>query len=128
MFLTNRLYVALTAGILTLLTAGGNSLAADTVSREGIPANEVQGCFDDFQRNGYMPVYVKGYVVNGKAYFDLAFEPNRPGVQYELRHMISDADWQVKDNDLRSLGYKRQASNHYTLNGVKYHATLWVKN
>lgn len=74
-----------------------------------------------------MPVYVKGYVVNGTARFDIVFEPQQNGVRWEMRNRIPDADWKQKDDDLRSLGYVRQASNHYFLNGQKYHATIWVK-
>jgi hypothetical protein len=122
--LTRCLALALVA--VTLALGGGRAGAADPIVREGIPGNEVQQHFNDFVGNGYMPTYVKGYVVDGKTYFDFVWQP-KDNSRWELRNMIPDSDWQQKDSDMRTLGYVLVSSNHYVVNGQKYHATLWRK-
>jgi hypothetical protein len=122
--LKKGLAFVLTALTLSLATPGAN--AGESIIREGIPGNEVQLHFNDFVNNGFMPVYVKGYVVDGKTYFDFAWQP-KDNSRWELHHMIADADWQQKDQDMRTFGFARVCSNHYYVNGQKYHATIWRK-
>jgi hypothetical protein len=122
--LKKGLGLALIAFVLSLAADRAN---AAPIIKEGVPGNEVQLHVNDDVNNGYMPVYVKGYVINGKAYFDFAWQV-ADGSTWELRHMIADSDWQHKDNDLRTLGYTRACSNFYFVGGRKFHSTLWRKS
>jgi hypothetical protein len=115
----------LVSGVVALCLATSSAQAA--IVKEGVPGNEVKLCVEDFQANGYMPIYVKGYASGGRTYYDLAFEPQEPGLRWQVYYRLSEADWRQKSSDYADLGWLRPCSNHFFDNGRRYHATLFVK-
>jgi hypothetical protein len=113
-------------GVVALCLATSSAEGAPIV-KEGVPGNEVKNCVEDFQTNGYMPVYIKGYVSGGRIYYDLVFELQEPGLQWQVYYRLSEADWRQKSSDYADLGWLQPCSNRFFYNGRPYHAALFVK-
>jgi hypothetical protein len=101
---------------------------AQNITKEAVPLNEAKRCVDDFQSNGYKPIFAKANPQpGGKILYDFVFAPEDNTTQWSLDFAISDADWQQKKSDFFSLGWTLSSSNSFLLAGKKVHCSLWTK-
>jgi hypothetical protein len=96
------------------------------VTRSGIPAAQYQAEFDKAASSGYRPVWVDGYEVNGKVFFNAIFHPNN-GNAWAARHGMNGAQYQA-EWDLRvGQGFHlRQVETYLEGNEVRY-ASIFEK-
>ncbi len=96
------------------------------IARHGIPASEYQFTFDHITKSGYRPVWVDGFEVNGKNYFNAIFRP-ADGVAWVARHGLTAAQYQ-DEFDLRTpQGYRPLQVESYTDGAAIRYAVILVK-
>ncbi len=96
------------------------------IARHGVPASEYQFTFDHITKSGYRPVWVDGYEVNGKNYFNAIFRP-ADGTPWVARHGLTAAQYQ-DEFDLRvPQGYRPLQVESYTDGAAIRYAVIFVK-
>jgi hypothetical protein len=96
------------------------------VTRNGIPEASYQAEFDKATSSGYRPVWVDGYEVNGKVFFNAIFHPN-DGNAWAARHGMSGAQYQAEFDLRGGQGYHlHQVETYLSGNDVRY-ASIFMK-
>ena len=96
------------------------------VTRNGIPAASYQAEFDKATSSGYRPVWVDGYEVNGKVFFNAIFHPNN-GNAWAARHHMNGAEYQAEWNLRTGQGFHlRQVETYLVGNEIRY-ASIFEK-
>src|SRR5262245_10123684 len=96
------------------------------IARHGIPASEYQFVFDHITKSGYRPVWVDGFEVGGKNYFNAIFRP-ADGTAWVARHGLTAAQYQ-DEFDLRiPQGYRPLQVESYTDGAAIRYAVIFVK-
>ena len=91
----------------------------------GMTAKALQNKFKSYSKEGYRPVQVEGYSVNGKAYYAAIWE-KRSGAYY-FYFGLSNKGFQKKFNDLRKKGYRLRWVSGYGVGKKDYYAAIWEK-
>lgn len=99
-------------------------LADERIERFGQTSNQQQQSFDTLTKQGFVPVSVKGYSVNGDFRFDTVYERISIG-SWEMRSTLNDSDFSLKNRDLQDSGYTLVCHSCYQVRGVHYHAAIW---
>jgi Polyglycine hydrolase-like, structural repeat len=81
-------------------------------ARHNITSAQYQQFFDDLVPQGFRPVIVSGYTVNGQERFAAVFE-QRQGPQFQARHNITSAQYQQFFDDLVPQGFRPVIVNGY---------------
>ncbi|MES2317097.1 MAG: peptidoglycan DD-metalloendopeptidase family protein [Pseudomonadota bacterium] len=96
------------------------------VTRSGIPEASYQAEFDHATSAGYRPVWVDGYDVNGKVFFNAIFHPN-DGNAWAARHGMTGAQYQAEFDARSGQGYHlHQIETYLSGNEVRY-ASIFIK-
>lgn len=96
------------------------------IARHGIPASEYQFAFDHITKSGYRPVWVDGYEVNGKNYFNAIFRP-ADGTATVARHGLTATEYQDEFDLRKSQGYRPLQVESYTDGAAIRYAVIFVK-
>ncbi|WP_272853430.1 peptidoglycan DD-metalloendopeptidase family protein [Altibacter sp. HG106] len=97
------------------------------VTRHGVPEEKYQEVFDSIWPCGYYPVWVDGYDVNGKTYFNVIFRPSN-NVGWVARHNMGGGKYQTEFNKWTRAGYRLIHVNSYLLHGKLRYAAIWKKD
>jgi CubicO group peptidase (beta-lactamase class C family) len=96
-------------------------------ARHGLTAAQYQATFDELRAQGYRPVLVNGYSVNGSARFAAIFEHDS-GVAWVARHGLTAAEYQAEFDARVAEGYRLRHVSGYTDGGAVRYAAIWEKS
>lgn len=97
------------------------------VARHGVPASKYQTEFDKIWPCGYYPVWVDGYEVSGKTYFNMIFRPSK-SVSWVARHGMDGSKYQDEFDKWNDAGYRLINVNSYVSSGKVRYAAVWIKD
>ena len=98
------------------------------IARHGIPESKYQEEFDKIWNCGYYPVWVDGYDVAGKTYFNTIFRYNKNNYDVTVRHNMTSAGYQKEyDEWVKQKGYRLQQLDNYNDNGQLKLAAIFIK-
>jgi Polyglycine hydrolase-like, structural repeat/Peptidase family M23 len=96
------------------------------IARHGIPEGEYQTEFDKIMNSGYRPVWVDGYDVGGKTFFNVIFRPN-DGTAWVARHGLDGAGYQTEFDKWTQQGFRLLHIEIYLSGGKVRYAPIFVK-
>lgn len=96
------------------------------VARHGIPEASYQTEFDRIATSGYRLVWVDGYDVNGKTFFNVIFRP-ADGTPWVARHGLSSADYQKAFDEWVEKGFRLKHVESYLSGGSIRYAAIFTK-
>ncbi len=96
------------------------------LARHGVPASKYQGEFSKITALGYRPVWIDGYDVNGKTYFNVIFR-RANGKAWVARHGLSGSKYQKEFKKWTKLGYRLAHVESYKSSGNVRYAAIFVK-
>lgn len=97
------------------------------VSKHRIAEADYQSEFDKIWTCGYYPIWVDGYDVGGKTFFNVIFRPSA-GVQWVARHNMDGNAYQAEYNTWDREGYRLLTVNSYLRNNTINYAAVWVRD
>ena len=97
------------------------------IGRHGISEADYQTEFDKIWTCGYYPVWVNGFDVNGKTYFNAVFRPSK-NIDWVARHHMDGKKYQTEFDTWVKAGYRLININSYLLNGKLKYAAVWKKD
>jgi len=97
------------------------------VAKHGVPEGSFQTELDKIWTCGYYPVWVDGYDVNGKTYFNMIFRPSG-GVQWVARHNMDGGAYQNEFNKWNDAGYRLLFVDSYLKDNKIRYAAVWRKD
>ena len=92
-------------------------------ARHGMSSASYQQTFDAMKAQGYRPVHVDGYTVNGKPYFAAIWDKGRGG--WVARHGMSGSQYQAEFDKWAAQGYRLVAVSGYEAGGKARYAAIW---
>lgn len=98
---------------------------AALVARHGISEADYQKVFNDFTPQGYMPVSISAYTVNGQHRFAGIWE-KKAGV-WAAKHGLTAAQYQTEFNKYTQLGYRLKCISGYGSGNTPLYAAVWEK-
>lgn len=101
---------------------GGNAF----IARHNLTAAQYQQVFDQYTPQGYRPVVISGYTVNGTPYFAGIWE-KAGGVAWQAKHNLSAQQYQDAFNQFTAQGYKPTCVTGYTNGGQAAYAAIFEK-
>lgn len=96
------------------------------VARHGVKAADYQCLFDQAVAAGYELVWVDGFDVRGKTYFNALFKPKSPGA-WTAFHGLSGAAYQSKFTAYTGKGYRPRQVESYLSGGRVRYAVIFKK-
>lgn len=97
------------------------------LARHGIPEASYQTEFDRIVSSGYRLVWIDGYDVNGKTFFNAIFRPAN-GTAWHARHGLSGAQYQAEFTTWTGKGYRLDHIESYLSGGNVCYAPIFVKS
>src|SRR5690606_24364236 len=97
------------------------------VAKHGVSNANYQAEFDKIWTCGYYPVWVDGFDVNGKTYFNAIFRPSK-NVAWVARHNMDGKKYQTEFDKWVKAGYRLININSYLLSGKLRYAAVWKKD
>jgi hypothetical protein len=97
------------------------------IARHGIPEASYQLEFDKIASSGYRLVWVDGYEVNGKTFFNVIFRP-ADGTAWVARHGLNAAAYQKEFDTWTAKGYRLLHIETYLSGGQICYAPIFVKS
>ncbi len=97
------------------------------IARHGIPEASYQAEFDKIAGSGYRLVWVDGYEVNGKTFFNVIFRP-ADGTSWVARHALNGAAYQKEFSTWTAKGYRLLHIETYLSGGQVCYAPIFVKS
>lgn len=98
------------------------------IGKHGIPAEKYQEEFDKIYTCGFYPVWIDGYDVNDKTYFNVIFKPIPTGMLWAAKHGLTGEKYQEEVDKWKGQGYKLTFVDSYLQNGSVRYAAVWVKS
>ncbi len=97
------------------------------VGRHGLSSDQYQAEFDALTSQGFRPVDISGYELNGEAHYAAVFE-QRSDAPWVARHGLGNADYQATVDGLISDGLRPLHVAGYTVGGQDLYATIWEQS
>jgi len=97
------------------------------VAKHGVSNANYQAEFDKIWTCGYYPVWVDGFDVDGKTYFNAIFRPSK-NVAWVARHNMDGKKYQTEFDKWVKAGYRLININSYLLSGKLRYAAVWKKD
>ncbi|HKG20878.1 MAG TPA: peptidoglycan DD-metalloendopeptidase family protein [Blastocatellia bacterium] len=97
------------------------------VSHHGIPEAQYQTIFNRAFEAGYRPVWVDGYEVSGKTFFNVIFRPRAGSPAWAARHNLDGAGYQAEFDKHTKEGYRLLNLSSYLVGGHVRYACIFVK-
>lgn len=95
-------------------------------ARHGVTASCYQDVVNRATAAGYRPVWVDGYTVAGKTYFNAIFRP-KDGTAYVARHGLTGAQFDAEFDKWTNTGYRMLQVDGYQQSGQARYAAIFVK-
>ena len=95
-------------------------------ARHGLDADAHQAEFDWLSSQGYRPLRVSGYSVNGVDYYASIWEQS-PGGAWVARHRLDAAAYQAEFDFWLGEGYRPVDVSGYELDGRDFYAAIWYQ-
>jgi hypothetical protein len=96
------------------------------VARHGLTSAGYQTAFDQYTSQGYRPVLVNGYTVNGVDYYAAIWDKSSGGA-WVARHGLSSQDYQAAFNQWTSQGYRLKHVSGYSVDNTARYAAIWER-
>jgi hypothetical protein len=96
------------------------------VSHFGVPEASYQTIFNRATSSGYRPVWLDGYEVKGKTFFNVIFHP-QTNVAWLARHGLSAAEYQAQFDSATKDGFRLTNLTSYIHNGSVTYAAIFDK-
>jgi CubicO group peptidase (beta-lactamase class C family) len=96
-------------------------------ARHGMTGAQYQQTFDQLRSQGFRPVQVSGYSVQGQAQFAAIWE-KRTDPEWQARHGMTGAQYQQTFDQLRSQGFRPIQVSGYEVNGQARFAAIWERS
>lgn len=96
-------------------------------SRHGVPAAEYQSMFSEATRHGYRLVWVDGYTVGGKVFFNSVFRSGGPAIGWAAHVEMSAATYAGKLDLYKNAGYSLAHVDSYAVGTTVRYAAIWTK-
>lgn len=96
------------------------------LARHGITASCYQDVVNRVTAAGYRPVWVDGYTVAGKTYYNAIFRP-KDGTAYAARHGLTAAQFDAEKSVWKAKGYRLLQVDGYAQGGKARYAAIFVK-
>jgi len=93
----------------------------------GLTSDQYQATFDQYVSQGFRPVLVNGYTVNGVDNYVAIFDQSPSGAWVSLHGMTSDA-YQTSFNNYTSQGYRLIHVSGYAVDNQAMYAAIWQQN
>jgi hypothetical protein len=97
------------------------------VARHNLTGAEYQQEFDRLVQQGYRPVEVSGYEVDGADRYAAIFE-QRTGSAWIARHNLTSSQYQAEFDRLAGEGYRLAVVSGYSIGGQDRYAAIWEKS
>lgn len=97
------------------------------VSHHGIPEVQYQTFFDRAFQSGYRPIWVDGYEVAGKTFFNVIFRPRKGAPDWGARHNLDGTQYQAEFNQRKKDGFRLLNLSSYLHGGQVRYACIFVK-
>jgi hypothetical protein len=94
------------------------------VTQFGVPEGSYQTIFDRATSSGYRPVWLDGYEVDGRTYFNVIFHPSI-GPAWRARHGMTAADYQAEFDAATKAGYRLTNLTSYVSGGAVTYASIF---
>jgi hypothetical protein len=96
------------------------------LSKHGIPESKYQDEYNKIVQSGYRLVWIDGYDVNGKTYFNVIFRAE-DGTPWNARHGLTSSEYQAEFDQQKEAGFRPlQVESYISNNHIRY-ATIFVK-
>jgi hypothetical protein len=76
------------------------------IARHGLTSPQYQKVFDALAGQGYRPVQVSGYSVDGETLYAAIWEKRTPTIPWAARHGLTSAQYQQEFDKVESQGYR----------------------
>jgi hypothetical protein len=96
------------------------------ITHFGISESSYQTIFDRAHSSGYRPVWLDGYEVAGKTYFNVIFHP-QTSAPWIARHGMSGLDYQEEFDNAVKSGYRLTNLTSYVSGGAVRYAAIFDK-
>lgn len=96
------------------------------VARHGLTSAQYQAAFDTYVSQGFRPILVNGYTVNGQDRY-VAIWDKSPSGAWVARHGLTSADYQSTFDSLVGQGYRLKHVSGYAVGGQARYAAIWEK-
>jgi hypothetical protein len=97
------------------------------VGRHRLDGDAYQAEFDALVADGYRPVDVSGYELNGRDYYAAVFE-QRSDAPWDARHGLSADNYQAAVDGFIANGYRPLHVAGYSIGGQARYATIWEQS
>jgi murein DD-endopeptidase MepM/ murein hydrolase activator NlpD len=97
------------------------------ISRHGLSAASFQEEFDKVWTCGYYPIWIDGYSVGGKTFFNLVVRPD-DGKPWVARNDLSGTAYQAEFDKWGQAGYRLIFVDSYLKGGAVNYAAVWRKD
>ena len=96
------------------------------LARFGILEASYQTEFTKISNSGYRPVWIDGYDVRGRTYFNVVFRAT-DGVPWVARHGLTASQYQAQFTQWSGQGYRLAHIESYLSGGNVRYAAIWVR-
>jgi hypothetical protein len=93
-------------------------------ARHGLTAVQYQQTFDELAAQGFRPIRISGYVVDGQDRFAAIWE-QRSGPPWQARHGLTAAQYQQAFDELAAQGFRLVDLSGYGSGGEDRYAAIW---
>jgi CubicO group peptidase (beta-lactamase class C family) len=93
-------------------------------ARHGLDNASYQAEFDNLTGQGYRPVDISGYELNGTDYYTAIFDTS-PKLDWVARHGLTSDEYQSAFDDNAATGYALTHVAGYGVNGEARYAAIW---
>jgi hypothetical protein len=99
--------------------------AVEWRSRINLSQAENQTLVDDWGPQGWVPIYSKVSVVDGRRQYDLVYM--KMAARWEYRSSLDAAAYERMNRDMAAQGLSQVSHHTYVLDGTTYHNMIWHK-
>lgn len=96
------------------------------IARHNMTSSQYQSYFNTYKAQGYRPVHVSGYEINGQAYYAAIWEKSS-GTAWATRHGMTSAKYQSFATEYVKKGYRITQVSGYTVAGQTRFAAIMEK-
>ena len=97
------------------------------IARHNMTSSQYQSYFNTYKTQGYRPVHVSGYEINGQAYY-AAIWAKSSGVAWATRHGMTSAQYQSFATEYVKKGYRITQVSGYSVAGQARFAAIMEKS
>jgi hypothetical protein len=96
-------------------------------ARHGLTSDQYQQAFDELTGQGFRPINVSGYTLNGEARYAAIFE-QRDGPAFAARHGLTAAQYQQTFDELTGQGFRPRDVSGFGLGGEAHFAAIFEQD